>query len=117
MRVGILILGVVFLIIGGILGAVGANDISTIQSYGVLGTLSSNYQSAMASAQMFEIIGIVIAIIGIVLIIVGAIGKTKKAKARESEPYNESLKTLNERLVNGEITEKEYKNMKKRLAK
>ncbi len=77
MRIGILILGAVFLIAGGILGAVGVNDISTIHSYGVLGTLSSNYQSEMANAQMFEMIGIVIAIIGIVLIIVGAVGKNK----------------------------------------
>ncbi len=117
MRKGLLITGIVLLIIGAPLAILGANDVATINSYGVLGTLASNYQSAMAEAETLETVGGVLALVGLILIILGAVLRPASEKVLESGVHNEALKELNDKLVKGEIDKKQYKKLKKTMLK
>jgi uncharacterized membrane protein len=66
-------------------------------------------------------IGIPFMFIGVILVIIGAVTSTQKQKSRlaavQSGAYNDNLKELNDRLMRGEISKSEYKQLKKTILK
>ena len=119
---------IVFLAIGLILFLIGYNAMGTLN--GITSTTTgqiaaylnqSGYQQAYTEASLFETVGIGLTIPGAVLTGVGAGTTSAKERSKvaiiESGAHDDAIKQLNEKLLKGEITKRNYKKMKKTLLK
>jgi uncharacterized membrane protein len=120
--------GIVFLTIGLILFLIGYNVMGTLN--GIISTTpgqiavyqnESAYEQAYTNATLLEIVGLGLTVPGAILTAVG-VGTTpakeiSKVAIIEGGAHDDAIKQLDDKLLKGEITKKEYRKMKKTLLK